>query len=268
LQKGVWQGNQLLSEKWVETATREHIPCASPSGEDVPDWQQGYGYQFWMCQHNCYRADGAFGQFCVVMPEQDAVLAITSAVQNMQDVLDLTWTHLLPAMEATPLAENSERQGALPSQLEHLAIAPIKGETTSAIIQAISGQTYTIKSDDNEKNFRTVTLHFRDKDCLLSIADDKQEHQVMCGYNDWLAGTTTFYTPVNAFHQRPTKIEASGAWTDSNTFTLKIIYIETPHSVSVSFHFDENTLTIKRRWNVSFGPLELPILVGNKNPPY
>jgi hypothetical protein len=33
-----------------------------------PDWRQGYGYQFWRCRHNCYRGDGAFGQYCIVMP--------------------------------------------------------------------------------------------------------------------------------------------------------------------------------------------------------
>ncbi len=264
LQKGMWQGQRLLSEQWVETATREHIPCASPSGEDVPDWQQGYGYQFWKCQHNCYRADGAFGQFCVVMPEQDAVLAITSAVEIMQDILDLTWTHLLPAMEVAPLAESSEMQGKLSSQLEHLTIAPIKGEKTSPVSQAISEQTYHMKSDENEKNFRTITLHFRDNDCLLRLTDEKQEHQISCGYNQWLTGATTFYTPVNAFHTPPTKIEASGAWTDATIFTLKIIYIETPHSLTMTFQFDGETLTLKRRWNVSFGPLELPVLVGSK----
>lgn len=34
------------------------------------EWRQGYGYQFWRCRHNAYRGDGAFGQFCVVVPER------------------------------------------------------------------------------------------------------------------------------------------------------------------------------------------------------
>lgn len=266
LQKGMWQGQRLLSETWVETATREHIPNASLI-EDITiiDWGQGYGYQFWRCQHNAYRADGAFGQFCVVMPEQDAVLAITSAVEIMQYILDLTWTHLLPAMTDAPLADDATGQHALSNQLANLTIAPVKGETTSPILQAVSGQTYQLESNsENEENLRTVTLHFRDQDCLLSFSDDKQEHQVICGYNQWLTGTTTFYTPVNAFHAQPATIEASGAWTEPNTFTAKIIYIETPHCLTINFHFDKNDLTIKRRWNVSFGPLELPLLTGSK----
>lgn len=259
LQKGVWQGKQLLSEAWVETATRKHIPCASPSGEDVPDWQQGYGYQFWMCQHDCYRADGAFGQFCVVMPKQDAVLAITSATDNMQDILDLTWTRLLPAMTDVVLADDLTSQHALQGHLADLKIAPIQGETT---VLNISGKPY--RFGPNPENFRAVTLHFHDQNFSLTFSDDKGEHHVACGYNEWSRGTTTFYSPVNMFHAQPTEVEASGAWADTNTLTVKIIYIETPHCLTMTFHFDENNLTIKRRWNVSFGPLELPTLTGNQ----
>ena len=43
-----------------------------------PDWRQGYGFQFWRCTHNAFRGDGADGQFCVVIPDKDAVIAITA----------------------------------------------------------------------------------------------------------------------------------------------------------------------------------------------
>lgn len=68
-----------IKEKWVEEATSFQI---SNEGNENPDWSQGYGYQFWKCRHNVYRGDGAFGQFCIVMPEQDAVIAITSGVND------------------------------------------------------------------------------------------------------------------------------------------------------------------------------------------
>ena len=41
-----------------------------------------------------------FGQYCIVMPEQDTVIAITSGVKDMQAVLNLIWDKLLPAMDA------------------------------------------------------------------------------------------------------------------------------------------------------------------------
>jgi len=76
LQKGNWKGKQLVSEAWVEEATSFQT---SNGSDPDSDWEQGYGYQFWQCRHHSYRGDGAFGQNCIVMPELDAVLAITSA---------------------------------------------------------------------------------------------------------------------------------------------------------------------------------------------
>jgi hypothetical protein len=262
LQKGVWQGKRLLSEQWVETATREHIPNASPSGDKTADWEQGYGYQFWRCQHDAYRADGAFGQFCVVMPKQGAVLAITSAVESMQAVLDLAYQYLLPAMEDKPLTESPARQRMLESQLDTLAIPPVKGETASPVAVNISGKTYFIRAQEaatpkDEEAVQTVTLHFNEKDCLLVITTANKEHHLRCAYNEWLAGVTKFYDQPSA------KVEASGAWTDTHTFTLKIFSIETPHSLMMTFQFGRESLTLKRRWNVSFGPLELPVLMGH-----
>ena len=70
-------------------------------GRTNPDWRQGYGFQFWMARHG-YRGDGAYGQFCVVLPEQQTVVAITGATINMQAVLDGLWSHLLPALERRP----------------------------------------------------------------------------------------------------------------------------------------------------------------------
>jgi CubicO group peptidase (beta-lactamase class C family) len=263
LRKGVWQGKRLLSEWWIEIATREHIPNASTVEMKTTDWGQGYGYQFWRCQYDCYRADGAFGQYCVVMPKQDAVLAITSAVLNMQDVLDLTWEHLLPAMTNVALANDATGQAALSSHLTNLEFTRAKGEATSPITSDISGKRY--KLGPNPENLYAATLHFHDQNVSLNFSDDKGEHQVLCGYKEWSSGMTTFYSPVNSLHVQPTKVEVSGAWTDANTLTVKIIYIETPHCLTMTFHFDGNKVTIKRRWNESFGPLELPPLVGHIN---
>lgn len=74
LQQGRWHGEQLVPEAWIREATSPQI---SNGAGGSSDWAQGYGYQFWRCRHNIYRGDGAFGQYCIVMPEQDAVIAMT-----------------------------------------------------------------------------------------------------------------------------------------------------------------------------------------------
>ncbi|MGL5929461.1 MAG: serine hydrolase domain-containing protein, partial [Dermatophilaceae bacterium] len=97
LDHGRLAGAQLLSAGWVAGAT---APTGLPNREPGanPDWRQGYGCSFWNARHG-YRGDGAYGQLMVVLPEQDAVLAITSETAEMQAVLDLVWQHLLPAFD-------------------------------------------------------------------------------------------------------------------------------------------------------------------------
>jgi hypothetical protein len=94
LDDGVWEGRRLLPEGWVAEASK--VQVANPMRLE-PDWRQGYGLLIWRCQHG-YRGDGAFGQYMVVLPEQDMVIALFSATDPMQSVLDHIWEVLLPSL--------------------------------------------------------------------------------------------------------------------------------------------------------------------------
>ncbi|WP_152398637.1 serine hydrolase domain-containing protein [Paenibacillus cellulositrophicus] len=93
LQKGRWQGVQLIPEAWIGEATRKQIDTPGTA-----DWGAGYGGQFWMCTHGAYRADGMRGQFCVVIPDKEAVIAINSDEDDMQGILDAVWADILPQL--------------------------------------------------------------------------------------------------------------------------------------------------------------------------
>ena len=113
LQKGKWHGKQLVPAAWVEAATARQT---SNGSNPKSDWDQGYGYQFWRCRHGAYRGDGAFGQYCIVLPEQDAVIAITSGVKDMQAVLNLVWDKLLPAHDRPARCRRGSRGAASSSR--------------------------------------------------------------------------------------------------------------------------------------------------------
>lgn len=98
LDDGRWAGRRLLPEGWVAQASR---PQVSNAQRAEPDWSRGYGFQLWMCRHG-YRGDGAFGQYMVVLPEQDAVVAFFSHTEPMQPFMDLIWDRLIPAFGADP----------------------------------------------------------------------------------------------------------------------------------------------------------------------
>ncbi len=110
LQKGKWNGKQLLPESWVEQATSKQV---SNGSDPTKDWDQGYGFQFWRCRHGAYRGDGKDGQFCIVLPEQDAVIAITANTGDMQAELNIVWDKLLPAFGDQSLPENPVEEAKL-----------------------------------------------------------------------------------------------------------------------------------------------------------
>jgi CubicO group peptidase (beta-lactamase class C family) len=112
LQKGKWGDRQLVPAGWIEQATSKQV---SNGSDPSRDWDQGYGFQFWRCRHNAFRGDGKDGQFCVVLPDQNAVIAITANTGDMQAELNVVWDKLLPAFEAQPLPANPDAVNQLKS---------------------------------------------------------------------------------------------------------------------------------------------------------
>lgn len=125
LNEGKWQGRQLLPAAWVREATAKHV---SNGSNPQSDWEQGYGYQFWRCRHGGFRGDGKDGQFCIMLPEQDAVIAITAQTGNMQAELNVVWDQLLAAFHEAPLPENPEAV----AQLKEVGSKLVAGQPAGA----------------------------------------------------------------------------------------------------------------------------------------
>ncbi len=127
LQKGKWNGKQLIPEKWVEQATSKQVSNDQESHSKIGiDWQQGYGFQFWRCTHNAFRGDGAGGQLCVVIPEKDAVIAITADTGNLQGEMNAIWNHLFPAFQDKALPEDAAGQEKVKQAIAKLEVHPAK----------------------------------------------------------------------------------------------------------------------------------------------
>ncbi|MES2467069.1 MAG: serine hydrolase [Verrucomicrobiota bacterium] len=125
LQKGQWQGKPLIPAPWVEQASARQVPnAAGRKNPDESDWAQGYGFQFWRCRHGAYRGDGKDGQFCLLLPEQDVVVAITADTGDMQQELNVVWDHLLPALQKGTLPEQPEELAKLKALTTRLTVSP------------------------------------------------------------------------------------------------------------------------------------------------
>lgn len=231
LQKGLWNGQRLISEAWIDEATRGQVSNGDP--EEANDWAQGYGYQFWRCRNGAYRGDGAFGQFCVVMPEQDAVLAITSGVADMGAVLDAVWSHLLPGMSG-------------PSPLAPQTVPGPAGEPSSPLAAEVNGKTFRI--EPNDEGIETIRLTFDEGSCTIETDEDS----TVVGIGEWVKSGLR---------------AAQGAWTEEGRFVVTTLHLDSPHAWSETYAFDGDRLTLTdRRFNVWFGPSEKPDLTGISDP--
>lgn len=259
LQRGEWQGKRLLSESWVETATAFHVSNAgSGMGESVDDavndWAQGYGYQFWRCRHNVYRGDGAFGQFCIVMPDQDAVIAVTAGVENMQAVLDQVWTHLLPALGPMRLVEDPGSVERLERKLGSLVLPTPMGDDLSPVAATVSGQTY--RFDENEQGITAISFEFEDGRCTLTRWRGDDEIQVAAVTGAWQTGGTVSESGIAS------PVAVAGAWTAEDVYEVVVCFQETPFCQTFTCGFDGDRLLLDECVNVSFGPTERPQIVG------
>jgi len=125
LQKGKWNGKQLVPESWVKQATSKQVPNDQEGHSTIGiDWVQGYGFQFWRCTHNAFRGDGANGQLCVVIPEKDAVIAVTADTNKFQDEMNAIWDKLYPAFQSEALPKNPDGVEKLKQSLATLVAHP------------------------------------------------------------------------------------------------------------------------------------------------
>ena len=246
LQQGSWQGTQLLPEAWINEATTAQI---SNSDGVQMDWSQGYGYQFWRCRHNAYRGDGVFGQYCIVMPEQDAVLAMTSGMDvfDMQAPLDLVWELLLPAMHAESLPDDTIAATHLADKLDSLTLSPVEGEPSSPLASQVSARPYAV--DTNELAIETIAINFTATTCDITLKIAEKQETIACGYGTWQRSQTTLFNQMLFYDHA--LIATSGAWTTSETFTIIFRLYETPFYYTMTCDFADDEMLIEVTVNVS-----------------
>jgi hypothetical protein len=227
----------------------------SNGSDPKSDWDQGYGYQFWRCRHGFYRGDGAFGQYCIVLPQKDAVIAITGGVRDMQAVLDLVWDKLLPAMTDSTLPPDEAARGKLDLALKSLSLRPQGGSPSRPNTSAsMLGGRYEFPA--NARKIESIGLErTQDGQTTLVMRVNGVEGRIDCGHNAWKKG-------LAAWGLRVQPVAASGAWTADDTFTARICLYHTPFVHTVRLKFAGDGVRYNSEANVGFGPTKEPELVG------
>ncbi len=256
LHDGEWQGRQLVPAAWCQEATAAHAESEGSPG--AVDSRQGYGYQFWRCRHGAYRADGAFGQFCVIMPDQDAVLAMTGGMADTQPVLDLVWEHLLPAMGDATLAADEEAESALRQRLATLRL-PAQQDKPSAMAASVSGRTYVVadpvgavaQRSDYLSPIEAITVTEKSGRWLVAVQEADGTREFDCGDGEWRLGQFTMPDWAGT-------MAVSGGWMADDTFVMRVCYPGMPFIRTYTARFAGDDLILSVANNVAFGPTEFP----------
>jgi CubicO group peptidase (beta-lactamase class C family) len=235
LQGGRWGGRQVLPEGWVAEATRRHVDTPSAEGADS---RQGYGYQFWMSRHG-YRADGAFGQFCLVLPELDAVVAITGGSTSNQSVLDAVWAHLLPALDGGAAGEDED--AALARRLAGLALAPVLHPDTDDP-PAWRGAAFSPADGEcpGQPALDAVGVRAAEGGWEVSLTEGGEPLTARLGIGGWAV------TDAAAGDGTSVPVAVSGGWSEELVLRFDVLFLETPHRLAVTCWAE--TATFEATW--------------------
>ena len=247
LQEGVWNGERLLSQGWVRLATGRQtatgkVLSAREAAVSASDWKQGYGFQFWRCRNGAYRAAGAAGQFAIVMPEQDAVVALHAGLDGMQKELDLVWDYLLPNM-GDALPEDPVSVRTLRQYCSSLAVPPPEG--SGKVPDALIGK--KVEFAKNLRGFKSVTLAREDGGLRLDIETPAGVSAVPVGLCEWKAGEIRvddkkYENPGDYIGTHPAA--AAAALGGDGVLHVRVLVTDAPGRIDLDFRDDGGSVSV------------------------
>lgn len=252
LQKGMWNGNQLIPSSWVTEATSKQIE----NGKNDSSWGYGYGYQFWLNPPGGYRADGAFGQYSMVLPKQNAVVVITSESISTKTTMQIVWDHLVPQLEReSPFPKNQGELKLLKKNLSSLAYVPDAGTASMPLEQHVQGKEYLL--EENPFKVRSVSFRFTGKTCVFTVKQESVPDVIIaCGKTGWITAGNKKPLPHSLFSLRRIDFDsltaATATWTDEKTLLICMRFIETVHGDRITCTFDGDTVKLQFLFSVNY----------------
>lgn len=260
---GVWEGERILAEDYVKLATSKQNDSASERAVNPPaeDNFVGYGFQIWMCRpQGVYRADGAMGQFTIVFPDRDMLLAITENASGStggempQKALDTIWQWLntLPDAGVQMLPEDDAASTHLARRMQMLALAAPKRSPESAVQEKVNENTYAIadgyfcltsspinhimSGSTPPAGADAIRLSFEEGCALLETVTGGKTETIRIAMNG-------AYTETN-LNSMPGVALCSGIWEQENVFTITMRMVETCNQRFITITFLDNEAVI------------------------
>ncbi len=255
---GVWEGERILAEDYVKLATTNQNDSATESinNPEASDNFLGYGFQIWMCKpHRAYRADGAMGQFTIVLPDQDMEIAITETAVGAhwaQSTLDITWDFIEKISQSEALPADEEAYDRLCRKLHRLNIGNPECQPFSPTVEKISGKKYKVSSGDlTPFGFNFMTGQKADGIDVFSLDFDDYgfvwNFVTRSGREEKIRFSTsgTRFTNLLGKKEDMTQLYLGDAyWKDENTLVMHGRWVETCIQDIYTFTFDGDRIKI------------------------
>lgn len=243
LHQGQWEGRRLLDASLVAEAVRSHIATGT---DPLHDSQQGYGFQLWRCRHGAYRADGAFGQLCVVCPDHDMVVVVQAGVPHAQPILDLIWKHLLPEDPGS-----IPSSGALPAFTREPPVLAEPQEAGARRFEAWAGLSWALT--EHPRGWGRVGFGGTPLAPSFWYQDDRGLHQAPFGWGRWVESRSRAWRHISQ-RRRLFLTVVSGRWVGAKTLVLTLRFPEEAPVVTLEFRRDGDTLTLAQTLSVTMQP--------------
>ena len=253
LDGGRWNGQQILPAEWVREMTSKKI--------DVPG-TSNYCYQMWTCPHKgTVRADGAWGQYIIIMPEEDMVAVLTQCQQGVSDrVQALVWNTLTPTLSDTPITEGKPYRELIKKINRYSHPFP-KGKVDNKTMRILNGRAMCLPS--NPMGWKNLTIEKDGKDIMLiAVSETEVTDTISCGYREWKKSGINNFPPDeradthNRFsgHTNRFFADAAFAWKADNTLEIKIHYTNWYSSLLLDLAPTENNCEVTFKLNYQYAP--------------
>lgn len=245
LNRGQWQGKQLVPAEWVDEAAAAHINYSNVKPTDAPtEGNRGYGYQIWRCKNaRAFRADGAFGQYIVCIPDADMVVVITGMSGKGHGELACIWNQLMPGVDK--VNESAKDQQKLETTCARVAL-PVPVPMVKKISVSLP---LNLRLADNKHGIKSIII---DKDYNMTFARDGEcEETYALGFGKWLYSDMKGVPPysieaVDRFKALKRNFQAAGcyAWTGKKVLTVRLEYVNWISATTFQIDLANGTVTV------------------------
>ncbi len=248
MNKGKWNGKQLLSEEYVTAATACQVQ--NTTGNQYGYNAHGFGYFIWRTWDNSFSFNGMGSQFAICVPDKDLIMIYNgdnqgNAIANSV-IFDGFFRMIARKVQPSALPKNTAAASLLnqPRQLYHT-----QGNRLSSFQNKIDGAEYTLAP--NPMGITKLSLDFSQPQCRLHYTNAQGDKTLLFGMGENAFG---IFPEEGYSHQvgsvRTTghyyRCAASAAWVEEKKLFLQVQIIDQYFgrlNITLSFQ-DEHTLGV------------------------